>query len=139
MPYVSFTNSIVNGDFELPITLGTTAGSNQWSSNFASYPQRVANPAPAHPEGGAYALLNSGNVNGAAYAQIASNIAITSGRKYYIHCLTRFEGTKYAYTVQFYNAATALANGIGAYIIGGGTEGVRNTWFRYDGVQTAVV
>ena len=44
-----------------------------------------------------------------------------------MRCLTRFEGTKYAYTVAFYNGATALANGISSYIIGGGLEGVRNT------------
>jgi hypothetical protein len=133
MALITFTNLVVNGDFELVIANGTTAGSNQWSSNFANNPTRQTNPTPIHNEGGSYALQNTGSVNGAAYAQLSSNIAVTAGRKYWLSCLTRFEGTKYSYTIQFYNNTTALANGISAYIIGGGTEGVRNTWFKYDG------
>ena len=133
MALISFTNLIPNGDFEASIANGTVAGSGQWSSNFANNPTRQPNPTPTHGEGGDYALQNTGSVNGAAYAQLASNISVTAGRKYYMRCLTRFEGTKYAYMVQFYNNTTALANGIAAYIIGGGSEGVRNTWFLYDG------
>ena len=133
MAQITLTNLVVNGDFEQAITLGTTAGSNQWSSNFASNPTVQPNPVPPHDEGGNFALQNTGSVNGPAYAQLSSNINVVAGRKYYMRCLTRFEGTKYAYTIQFYNGATALANGIAAYIIGGGLEGVRNTYFMYDG------
>jgi len=123
MQSVTLTNMLTNGSFETDTT--GWAGSGTMT--------RLAIPTPGHGEFGSWCGQDAQTVNGAHYLQRSAALAgFVSGHQYYIRSMVRYSTSGYGNIVQYYNAATALANGVAAF-----TMSAVNTWYLYDCVWTA--
>lgn len=116
---VPLTNLLSNGGFE--------ADTSGWTGSLTLSRQALS---PSHGEVGSWYARNTGTVNGAHYLQRSAALTVVNGRRYYLRCRAATATAQYGYTIQFYNTATALAQGVVS-------ANLTTAWSLYDAIWTA--